>query len=135
MTLKNNMPSKDVYKICPKCQHEWQTQMDLLNDSTLYILGFQAAFTENDEGFILFNHIPENDQCNTTFSLKVSDFRNLHDGPLYDDIKYEKDECSGFCAKIENLSRCSAKCRNANARDIINKILENYSIKKIQKQS
>jgi len=135
MTRQNTISLKDVYKICPKCGYEWQTQLDLLSDPTLYILGFQAAFTENDEGLILFNHILENGQCNTTFSLKVSDFKNLYDGPSYDDIKYEKDECSGFCKKIENISRCNAKCKNANARDIINKILESYSVKKFEKSS
>jgi len=122
------------FKICPTCGHEWMTQSDLLNDRTLYILGFQAAFTEEDEGLILFNHILENEGCNTTFSLKVSDFKNLYNGPLYDELKYKSKECSGFCSEIENLSRCSAKCRNAIARDIINRIIKDYSMKKVLRQ-
>ena len=122
------------YKTCPKCDHEWETQSDLLNDHTLYLLGFQAAFTEEDEGLILFNHNIRNGRCNTTFSLKVSEFNNLYDGPLYEEIKHESEECSGYCSDIDNLSQCSANCRNAIAREIINKILKMYSIKKVKKE-
>jgi len=134
MSQEHDIHIKHAYKICPKCNYEWQTQLDLLNDSTLYILGFQAALAEKDEGLILFNHIIENDKCNTTLSLKVSDFQKLYNGPLFDEIKHKSDECSGFCSDIENLSQCSAKCRNSVARDIINKIIQNYAVKVAQKR-
>jgi len=108
-----------VFKICPKCKHAWETREDFLGDSSIAVIGFLADNEEVEKGAYLFNHLPPGNECNSTLGVYVSNFLDLYDGPFYEELKTGSKECSGYCAKVEELERCNACCRNAVAREII----------------
>ena len=110
------------FKICPKCDHEWETRDDFLQDASLFLIGFQAGYDESDRGLYLLNHLREKEKCNTTIAVEVENFMSLYDGPMYEDVIAGSAACSGHCAKVDDLTRCSVSCRNAIAREIMLKV-------------
>ena len=74
-------------------------------------------------GAYLFNHILPGDSCNTTIGLFVYNFLDMYSGEIYDQLKMGTDECSGHCVSINELENCSAHCRNAIVRKIMQHIL------------
>jgi len=110
------------FKVCPKCDHEWQTRNDFLQDASLFLIGLQAGYGESDRGFYLFNHLIEKDKCNTTIAVDVETFISLYNGPMYEDVHAGNETCSGHCAKVDDLTRCSIPCRNAIAREVMLKV-------------
>jgi len=110
------------FKICPKCDYEWQTRDDFLQDASLFLIGFQAGYAKSDKGFYLFNHLVEKDTCNSTIAVDVENFMSLYNGALYEDVHAGSETCSGHCAKVDDLARCSVPCRNATAREVMLKV-------------
>lgn len=108
-----------MFKTCPLCQHPWKNRDIFLADPDLEIIGYQARFEDVDEGLFLFNHT-----CETTLAVEVEQFYDLYKGPRYEEALTDTDECTGLCNHIEELSRCSAKCRYSYVRDIIQIIKE-----------
>lgn len=103
-----------MFKKCTACHYQWQDREAFLTDPDIVIIGYQAGFDDVQEGLYLFNH-----QCRTTLALEVGKFEDLYDGPRYDKELAETEECSGFCLVTDELSVCSAKCKYAYLRDII----------------
>ncbi len=115
-----NMPS---FKICPKCNHSWETRDDLLNDPSVVMLGFMPSFEKYSKGSFLFNHVLPDRQCGSTFAVFVICFEDLCDSPVHDDLKFGSKECEGHCVRLEDLQQCDAACSNADVRKIMHKIL------------
>ena len=109
----------DPFKTCSKCSHTWQGRDEFLKDPDVCLVGFQASFIEREPGYYLFNHILDGDRCNTTLMVKVEPFLTLHQGTLFPDIKFGTPQCEEHCTHVEDLSRCSAECKNAVAREIM----------------
>lgn len=103
-----------MFKQCSMCRHPWRNRDDFLADPDLEIIGYQACFDSITDGLFLFNH-----QCGTTLSVKVEDFDDLYEGERYEQAATGTDECSGFCLDMQELKACSASCRYAYVRDII----------------
>jgi len=61
-----------MFKICPKCEQEWDDLNEFLADSNIELVGYQAHFEELTAGLLMFNH-----SCGTTFALKVASFVEL----------------------------------------------------------
>ena len=112
----------EPFKVCPKCKFEWKTRDEFLSDRSIYIIGFMADLKDFDKGAYLFNHVLSNNKCSSTLALRVPCFLDLYDGPVFEELKAGSDECSGYCARIDVLERCRVNCRNAVAREIIQKI-------------
>ena len=107
------------FKSCPKCDFVWQTRDDFRQDISLALLGFQAGYGKLDRGFYLFNHLTEKDKCNTTIAVGMEHFISLYNGPMYADVHAGSETCSGHCAKVDDLARCSVPCKNAIAREVM----------------
>lgn len=109
----------DTFKICPKCDYRWKTRDEFIQDGSLRLIGYQAAVKDVGKGLYLFNHILENQRCNTTLAVEVRAFISLYDGPEYEEFLVESEECEGHCGTVEDLASCDAPCRNAVARRIM----------------
>ena len=109
----------DIFKECPNCGHKWKTRNDFLADKNVILIGYQAHFNELETGLFQFNH-----SCGTTFSVMAKDFRDLYDGPIFEDTKTGTRHCPGYCLKKSELAPCPAKCECSYVREIIQKILK-----------
>jgi len=121
-----NVKDKDnpeIFKICSKCKTEWKSRDDFLNDPNIVMLGLMANNDDYKNGAYLFTHKLPDDSCNTSIGLFVYNFQDMYKGEIYDTLKMGTDECSGHCVKINELANCSAHCRNAVARKIMQEIL------------
>ena len=107
------------FKICTKCDYTWRAIDDFLKDPTICLVGFQAKFNKNESGLYLFNHILEENRCDTTLAVDVEEFLSLYKGIMSMDIKFESPQCEGHCSRVEDLSRCRVECKNAVAREIM----------------
>jgi len=85
-----------------------------LADPNLEIIGYQACFDDVRTGLYLFNHT-----CRTTLAVKVMDFEDLYEGPVYDKVMKGSDQCSGYCLDVNVLEPCSAGCKYARVREVI----------------
>ena len=107
------------FKICSKCAYTWRVRDDFLGDPSICLVGFQASSKEAESGYYLFNHILEENQCNTTLAVEVEDFLSLYNGTMFTDIKFESQLCELLCTRVEDLSQCPVECKNAIAREIM----------------
>lgn len=105
------------FKECTSCSKKWQSQEDFLADPDISLLGLQVCFENLMEGLILFNH-----SCRTTFSVEVSKFENLYQGPVYENRATGTEECPGYCLNERELRPCPAHCSCAFVRQILDKI-------------
>jgi hypothetical protein len=118
----DNCPS-EMFKLCNKCKTQWKSRDDFLNDSNIGMIGLMANNDNYKRGAYLFNHRLPNDSCNTTIGLFVDNFLDMYSGEICEQLKMGTDECSGHCVDINELENCSAHCRNAIARKIMQEIL------------
>jgi hypothetical protein len=107
-------PPGHVFKECPSCWFTWECRDDFLSDPEVTIIGYQAHFSELTAGFFLFNH-----SCQGTFAVRVQEFRDLYDGPIFERPKTGTDECPGYCLNKDELRSCPALCECAFVREII----------------
>ncbi len=115
--------SSEMFKLCSRCKTEWNSRDDFLNDPNIVMIGFMANNDNYKRGAYLFNHKLPDDSCNTTIGLFVYNFLDMYSGEKYEQLKMGTDECSGHCVNIHELENCSANCRNAIARKIMQEIL------------
>ena len=115
--------SSEMFKLCNKCKTEWKSRNDFLNDSNIVMIGLMANNDNYKRGAYLFNHILPDGSCNTTIGLFVDNFLDMCSGEIYGQLKMGTDECSGLCVSIYELENCTAHCRNAIARIIMQEIL------------
>jgi hypothetical protein len=108
------------FKKCNVCKSSWESRENFLSDPDVEIIGYQANFSEPNEGLFLFNHI-----CGTTLSAQVKVFGTLYDGPRYKEILTGSEDCKGLCLNEKDSSLCIAECNLAFAREII-KIIRNW---------
>lgn len=103
---------------CSLCRWVWETRADFLRDPTVTIVGYQVAFADLAEGFLLFNH-----SCGTTLARRAGEFRDLYPGPIFAQRATGSDECPGYCLRRDELRACPAQCECAYVREIIQIIL------------
>jgi hypothetical protein len=96
------------------CGFTWTGRDDLLSDPAVQIIGYQVCFEELAAGSFLFNH-----SCEGTFAIRVQHFRDLYDGPIFQERKTGTEECLGYCLDREQLGICFAQCECAYVREII----------------
>ena len=115
--------SSEMFKLCNKCKTEWKSRDYFLNDPNIVMIGFMANNDNYKRGAYLFNHILPDGSCNTTLGVFVYNFLDMYGGKGHDKLKMGMDECSGLCVNIYELENCTAHCRNAIARIIMQEIL------------
>ncbi len=102
---------------CTSCAKKWQNQEDFLADPEVSLLGLQVCFENLLEGLIMFNH-----SCKTTFSIEVSRFGNLYQGPVYETRATGTEQCPGYCLNERELKPCPTTCSCGFAREILQEI-------------
>ena len=107
-----------MFTKCNVCGERWGLQREFLHDSKVDIIGYQVDFVSLPDGFFLFRH----EKCKNSLSVRVGDFADLYNGPIYDNKKEEVDKCPDFCLRVNDLRPCPEKCECAYVREIIQKI-------------
>ena len=121
--MKKKENCKDLNNIfvkCTCCGFAWNVRDNFLTDQTIHLIGYQASFRGPDNGLLMFNH-----RCDTTFSIRVSKFRDLYKGPIFTDSRKGTKDCHGFCLIEDELHRCPERCRYAYVREIL-QIVKNW---------
>lgn len=94
-----------------------------MGDPSICLVGLQASSIETEAGYYLFNHILDENHCNTTLAVEVEAFLSLYKGPMFTDIKFKSPLCEAHCTRVEDLSKCPVECKNAVAREIMQAFL------------
>jgi hypothetical protein len=116
------------FKICTMCQTRWPDRERFLADPALEMIGYQADIQSLENGLFLFNHLVEN--CKSTIAVRVHQFRDLYDGPVYQKCLIGTEDCAGLCLHRENLKPCQAECECRYVRDLV-QIVKNWTKKTI----
>ena len=106
-----------AFKTCPMCECVWTARELFLADPQVELLGYQPDFRELTSGLLLFNHA-----CKSTLSIPVAEFRDLYNGPIFEQRVLGTDACPGHCLHSSLLLPCPAACECAYVREIIQMI-------------
>jgi len=104
------------FRICPGCDHVWNTRSDLMNERDLEFTGFQTFPVMPEKGLFLLTHLKPN--CHSTFSVPIVRMVDLPTDLNNRPLNWRKQGCGGHCGRISDLSGCNAPCRNAPARQV-----------------
>ena len=102
------MDNKAPFKVCPQCGKSWHNLLELVEDVSLHVNGYQASFIDPDDGFVFFTHAFSH--CRTTLALEVQRLRQLYNGPEIEMHNFGKETCPGFCLDMENIEDCKQVC-------------------------
>ena len=105
---------RPIFKECPMCGCAWDSRDAFLCDPCVEIVGYQVHFEELTAGYFLFNH-----SCETSMAVAVGAFRNLYDGPVFEERRTGTDDCPEYCLNRDDLGPCLARCECAFVREII----------------
>jgi len=103
-----------AFKVCPKCEAQWETREDLLRDPAVRLVAYQPSFVDLRAGLYLFNH-----NCRTTLAVPVKLFWDLLPDPMYPDRLTGTKECPGHCLQPNSLAPCNCQCECVCARSIL----------------
>lgn len=106
-----------VFKKCPCCKYGWETRDQFLDDKTLIVNGYSADFEDLDLGLFFFTHQVEN--CGSTMTMHVKEFKDLYKGEIYSERKTLGADCPRFCTDKYQLARCEARCECAWVRILL----------------
>jgi len=109
-----------VFKRCSGCGKEWRTREELVRDPEIRLAGYQANFTNLEEGFFMFNHVRTG--CHTTLGLSVRTFSDMHDGPVFETRTGRSPDCPEHCLHEDDLDPCPRSCECRYVRDVMQKI-------------
>lgn len=108
------------FKKCRKCGYQWPSREAWLRDPALKMVGYQANFKALETGILLFNH-----SCRTTLAVHASEFKDLHDGPIFKERATGSESCPGHCLHKTDLAPCPVRCECSYIRHII-QLIEEY---------
>jgi hypothetical protein len=104
------------FKNCTYCDHLWSSREDFLTDPDIDLVGYQVNFQELELGLFLFNH----EVCKTTIALPAGIFKDLYNGPVFEERQTGTDQCLELCLHEQELSCCPSRCECAFVREILN---------------
>ena len=103
-----------MFSVCPNCNVSWQDRETFLDDKDVEIIGYQVHFKDLTAGLFMFNHA-----CKGTFTVEVSAFEDLYNGPVFSERATGSESCPGHCLHKDMLEPCPAQCECAFVREII----------------
>ncbi len=113
---------KQSFKEC-SCKTSWDSRNDFLSDPDINLIGYQVNFNELELGLFYFNH--DRNGCYSTLAIYANNFKDLYDGPVYENRLTNTKSCSQYCQNIDILTPCPKKCECAWVREII-QIIQNW---------
>lgn len=114
MNTRNGLMKNLPFKTCTVCKKEWKSRRNFLDDPNVIIVGYQPHFDTLTEGLFLFNH-----SCRGTMSIQAGAFRDLYNGPVFQNRLTGTDSCPGYCLHKNELKPCPSQCECAYVREII----------------
>lgn len=119
-----------IFKQCPNCHLQWPDRESFLSDPKVNLVGYQANFGDLVAGFFLFQHnIPT---CCTSLAVPASAFRDMHNGPIFQERKIDTIDCPGFCLHSSSIDPCQNACECAYVRDVLQRV-KNWPKKSLTK--
>lgn len=119
------------FKKCTCCESPWFTRDEFMQDENTQLVGYQANFCQLELGYFLFNHLT----CESTIAIPAGLFKDLHDGPVFEQRLTGTEFCQGFCVDIKALELCENQCECAYVREVMQVIRDwpkqEYQIAKI----
>ncbi|MBC2716410.1 MAG: hypothetical protein HF978_13985 [Desulfobacteraceae bacterium] len=106
-----------VFKKCTMCKFIWKERNKFLGDPKIEMIGYQADIENLEYGLFLFNH--HNENCGSTIAVRVHQFKDLYDGPVYFQCLLGTEECHELCLHKNNLEPCPAKCECSYVRELV----------------
>ncbi len=116
------MTEKKHFKSCTACNQKWLLRENMLYDPNVKLLGYQMNFSDIGSGLLYFNHSGSN--CKTTFAIKVSEFKEMYDGPEYSENMMAENDCPMYCLRRSELRSCGLPCSVAFIREIMMNITD-----------
>lgn len=110
------------------CKKTWSDINSFLSSDELIFAGYQANFSDPENGFFLFNH--EIKECGTSIAIYVKDLLEFYKLPneLEAFMVWKEDDCTGLCSNVKNMGICQSKtCKGKIIRDIIGRIKSDYN--------
>jgi hypothetical protein len=105
----------DTFKRCTACGHLWFSREKFLNDPNTQLVGYQVNFENLELGFFLFNHMA----CKSTIAIPAGQFRDLYNGPIFQEIKQGTENCPEYCLHEGKLLPCPEQCECAYVREVL----------------
>jgi len=106
-----------MFKKCSGCSGTWRSGAEFLSDPAVTLVGYQVNFGALELGALLFNHVVAG--CGSTISLEAGRFRDLYNGPVFEERLTGSSPCPGYCLRQGDLDPCPARCECAYVRDIL----------------
>ena len=121
MSSADDIVGKNIsFHRCPSCGVEWNSRDAFLKDPNIQIIGYQVNFVKLTAGLFLFNH-----SCKGTSAIYVDEFKDLYDGPIFEENLTGSDACPDYCRHQRNLQPCPNKCECVSVREIV-QIIKNW---------
>ena len=103
-----------LYKRCLRCSKDWGSRIDFLTDAKVTLAGYQANFTDLEDGCFIFEHT-----CGNKITVMVRELSDLYGGLIFGERKTGSDHCPEFCLHGDNLNPCPEYCECAYVREIL----------------
>ena len=120
--MKHKLHNKKNFKQCPNCK-KWFSIDDFINNVEIQPIGMKLDNNTFALNLYFFNHY--NDTCNTTFAMRVDDFKEYIDEKIPHEILVNTDECLEHCTKLKDLMACNNECIFAPYRRFLMKLIDN----------
>ncbi|OVE74741.1 hypothetical protein BVX97_06455 [bacterium E08(2017)] len=110
-----------LFKECSSCPKKWISRDEFLEDPCVDLIGYQANYVELERGLFLFQH--NTNDCGTSLAISASEFTDMHDGPMFADIKRQDvKSCPGYCGQRHLLDPCGEECECGYVRDVLDTV-------------
>ncbi len=103
-----------LYKRCLSCNKAWGSRIDFLTDAKVTLTGYQANFTDLEDGRFIFEH-----NCGNRIAVMVRELSDLYGGPIFEERKTGREGCPELCLHGDNISPCPQPCECAYVREIL----------------
>ncbi|RKX20858.1 MAG: hypothetical protein DRP35_05370 [Candidatus Zixiibacteriota bacterium] len=120
--MERGLHNNKNFKQCPNCK-KWFSVDDFINNNEIQPIGMKLDNNTFALNLYFFNHY--NDECKTTFAMRVDDFEEYIDEKIPHKILAKTDECLNHCANLEDLMPCNNECVFAPYRRYLMKLIDN----------
>lgn len=114
--------SKKNFKQCPNCK-QWLSIDDFINNIEIQPIGMKMDNNTFALNLYFFNHLKK--KCNTTFAMRVDDFKEYITENIPKEILSQTEECQDHCTQLNDLMVCNNNCAYAPYRRFLMNLIDN----------
>ncbi len=108
-------------KQCPNCGKKFSIN-DFLYNSEIKPIGMKID-DDLSINYYFFTHSTK--ECDTTFAIDVTIFKQLITEPIPEKQLAERKECEDYCCDLYSLLNCNQQCKFEPYRKLLKKMIEN----------